>query len=361
MQRMITKVLNAWGFKLLILFIFTAGIGIRLFDLTDPPLDFHPARQIHSALMARGIYAKLGGAVPEQQQTQMIIMGITEGVIEPPINEYLVAYTYLLFDHDYLWIARLFGIFFWTVGGIALLLLIKHLIGPAGSAAALALYMFLPYGVHASRSFQPEPLMICLILLSLLALVRWHHNQSWKMTLITGLLLGLTVLSKLIVVFYLGMVLLVFAVLVTGFLDSLKNLKFILIIFLTVLPTVAFLIDGLYISGYLQNNTALRFFPQYFTDIGFYLRWLRQIDQTIGIGLFSLILACLIISKSKLQRVLTGGLLIGYFLSGFVFSYHISTHDYYHVLLIPIAAMAIAPAVNDVYSWLKNNHLTLSR
>lgn len=44
--------------KLLILAIFAAGIGIRLYDLTDPPLDFHPARQIHSALMARGIYAK---------------------------------------------------------------------------------------------------------------------------------------------------------------------------------------------------------------------------------------------------------------------------------------------------------------
>ncbi len=35
------------------------GLGIRLLDLTDPPLDIHPTRQLHSALMARGMYYRV--------------------------------------------------------------------------------------------------------------------------------------------------------------------------------------------------------------------------------------------------------------------------------------------------------------
>ena len=32
------------------------GLGIRLYDLTDAPLDFHPTRQLRGALIAPGIY-----------------------------------------------------------------------------------------------------------------------------------------------------------------------------------------------------------------------------------------------------------------------------------------------------------------
>jgi len=338
-------------YKLLILAIFAAGIGIRLYDLTDPPLDFHPARQIHSALMARGIYAKMGGTVPEQQQSQMIIMGITEGIIEPPINEYLVAYTYRLFNQDSLWIARLYGIFFWTIGGAALWLLSRRLSFNIGSIAALTIYMLLPYGIYASRSFQPEPLMICLILLALLAFEHWHRTASWKMTVFTGLLLGLAVLSKQIVFFYLGGVLLVYALYQKGFHSALRDRKFLVIILLTVLPSALYLLDGFYVSGYLQNNTALRFFPEFYAQISFYLRWLRQIDQTVRISLLVLSLTCLILAKNQLVSMMSGGLVAGYLVSGFIFSYHISTHDYYHIVLIPAAALAIAPAVEKAHRW----------
>ncbi len=351
MQSIKHQAVSATLQKLLILAIFAAGIGIRLYDLTDPPLDFHPARQIHSALMARGIYAKMGGAVPVEQQSQMIIMGITEGIIEPPINEYLVAYTYRLFNRDELWIARLYGIFFWTAGGIALLLLSRRLSGPIGSVAALTIYMLLPYGVYASRSFQPEPLMICLILLSLLAFEHWHRTPSWKITVFTGLLLGLAVLSKQIVLFYLGVVLLGYAAFQNGLFSSLRDRKFIAILILMVLPSVIYMVDGLFITGYLKNNTALRFFPEFYTQISFYLRWLRQIDQTVGIGLLVLSLTCLIFAKNQLVSLLSGGLVAGYVVSGFIFSYHISTHDYYHIVLIPAAALAIAPAFEKAYRW----------
>ncbi|MEJ5225677.1 MAG: hypothetical protein WHV44_14560, partial [Anaerolineales bacterium] len=42
--------------RLVVLAALAAGLVIRLFDLSDPPLDFHPTRQFFSALKARGMY-----------------------------------------------------------------------------------------------------------------------------------------------------------------------------------------------------------------------------------------------------------------------------------------------------------------
>ena len=35
--------------------LFVAGFAIRMYDLTDPPLDFHPTRQLLSAIKARAL------------------------------------------------------------------------------------------------------------------------------------------------------------------------------------------------------------------------------------------------------------------------------------------------------------------
>ena len=37
-------------------FLFGIALAIRLYDLTDLPLDFHPTRQLVSIIKARGIY-----------------------------------------------------------------------------------------------------------------------------------------------------------------------------------------------------------------------------------------------------------------------------------------------------------------
>ena len=39
--------------------LFALGLAIRLYDLTDPPLDFNPTRQLRGAIMARGYYYEM--------------------------------------------------------------------------------------------------------------------------------------------------------------------------------------------------------------------------------------------------------------------------------------------------------------
>ena len=38
------------------------GFGIRMYHLKDPPLDFHPTRQLRSALISRSVYYQLNPA-----------------------------------------------------------------------------------------------------------------------------------------------------------------------------------------------------------------------------------------------------------------------------------------------------------
>ncbi len=332
---------DTWMVTLLVLLVFAAGLAIRLFDLDDPPLDFHPARQIHSALISRGYFAKWGGTVPVEQQSQMIIMGVTEGLLEPPIMEFLTAYTYKAIDQANLVVPRLYAIFFWMLGGYFLWLLSSRLLSRLSGALAVGIYLLLPYSIHISRSFQPEPLFICLILAAVWAFIRWHEQPTWPHTILAGLLFGLAIYSKQIVLFYGFGLLFAHAIAELGLGKSFKNPKFIVIAVLALLPLSIYMLRGL-ADGSMTGNTALRFFPQLWFQPAFYVRWLRQIQGVIGLGTFVLALSGMVLSRQRLLRVLTIGLLGGYVLSGFGLSYHISTHDYYHVLMIPLAALGLA-------------------
>src|SRR5688572_31626965 len=100
-----------------LLIIFVLGIGIRLYDLMDLPLDFHPTRQLLSALKARGMYYSTLTDIPAEQKTFAIQQWKIRAAIEPEIIENIVAFTYR-FTGEGLWIARIYSSIFWLVGAI---------------------------------------------------------------------------------------------------------------------------------------------------------------------------------------------------------------------------------------------------
>ena len=144
--------------------IFTLGLGIRLYDLTDPPLDFHSTRQLRSAIIARSLYYR---SLPEpedpreQRIRDLAISQYTPGaLIEPLVFESVVAFTYRVIGSDPIWVARIYSSIFWIIGGIALYFLTSAMTNADGGVLAVAYYLFLPFGIIASRSFQPDPLMV---------------------------------------------------------------------------------------------------------------------------------------------------------------------------------------------------------
>src|SRR5690606_36976793 len=68
---------------------------------------------------------------------------------------------------------------------------------------ALSFYLILPWGVLATRTFQPDPWMVMWILLAAYALYRWAESQAlaWSWTALAGLFSGLAILIKAYAVF----------------------------------------------------------------------------------------------------------------------------------------------------------------
>jgi hypothetical protein len=111
---------------------------------------------------------------------------------------------------------------------------------------------------------------------------------------------------------------------------------------LGVLPGAAYTIYGVFIAGYLTQQFGGRFIPALFLSPSYYLSWVGMMNNVIGgFGLMLALLGILFVEKENRRLLL--GLWAGYALFGIYFNYHISSHDYYSLPLIPIVAISIAP------------------
>jgi hypothetical protein len=86
--------------------LFGVALAIRLYDITDLPLDFHPTRQLFSAVKARGMYYETLPDVPEWQREFAVQQWKAKVTIEPEILERLAASIYR-YTGEQLWIPRL--------------------------------------------------------------------------------------------------------------------------------------------------------------------------------------------------------------------------------------------------------------
>src|SRR5215216_1638887 len=185
-----------------LLILFSTALAIRLYDLTDLPLDINPTRQLLSVIKARALYFQ---TQPDGVSTAHLEMGIRQAKlkaqVEPVIFERLVAYTYR-FTEEKLWIARIYSSLFWLVGGIFLFLLVRDLVSFDAAIASTAYYLFFPYAIFASRTFQPDPLMVMLILSFWWTFSRWMQFPSWTNALLAGLVGGLAIFIKFPAAFF---------------------------------------------------------------------------------------------------------------------------------------------------------------
>lgn len=345
--------------RLVIALTAAAGLAIRLYDLTDPPLDFHPARQFHSAIIARGYFEQMRPERSGYEHDRAILLGASEPLIEPPVMEWLAAQGYRLAGQDALWIPRLYAILFWMLGALPLYCLARRLSGRVGALAALAYYLFLPYAVIASRSFQPDPLMVCLILYAVWAFQRWLESPRWQRAVLAGALAGLAILIKQVAVFFLLGTFAGMLIAQWGPWWAVRSKQAWTIALLSAVPVLLYNIYGVWIDGFLLGQYSLRFFPQLWTDPAYYLNWIRQIDLSAGLPAFLLALCGW---AFVLRRTLGWGLagwLGGYLVYGFVFAHHISTHDYYQLPILPFVALGFAPLADLL--WREANVLSYRR
>ena len=339
-----------------ILVIFIAGLLIRLYDMTDAPLDFHPTRQLHSALMSRGMYYAVGGGEndPAWRRDVSIDQWKLEGVVEPPILEWLVAFVYRMVGSAQLWVPRLFAILFWMIAALGIWLVSRKIIDDYGALVAVAFFLFYPYGIIASRSFQPETLLVALLVFSAGSALQWHSKRSWEWAVVAGILAGMAVLIKTVAIFFLAGMWLCVLLSENPLKKIFQNPQVWLIALLSVFPYLCFLLyTRLAIPGY-AGQFNLRFFPQLWTQVGFYLRWLQTLRQAVGLEWLILGLFGVWLIEEAHIRWMWLGLWLGYLLLGFVLSYHISTHDYYHLPTYLMVSVGLGSLANRLIRSLKN-------
>lgn len=333
--------------SLALILLLVLGLGIRLYDLTDPPLDFHSTRQMLSLQKARGMYYETRADVPAEQKKFAIQQWRFAAAVEPEFFERIVARTYQ-FTGEYTWIARIYSSVFWVGAAFFLFLLARELTSANAALASVAFYLFLPYGVGASRAFQPDPLTVALMVVFWWAIFRWAKEpDSFKWAIVAGLFGGFAIFVKLVAAFFvvaggLG------AILGRETLpQTLRRPQLYLMAVLGALPGAAYIVYGLW-SGYLGQQFGGRFMPALFLSPAYYLGWMGMLNLVAGGAPLALALLGVYLARERSAFRFLLGLWIGYFVFGLYFNYHISTHDYYSLPLIPILALSLAPLFDSL-------------
>lgn len=323
------------------------GFGLRMVDLTDPPLDFHPTRQFRGAVVARSLYYQFAPSSDPFIQQQAVSLRHSVSDLEPPILESVVAFVYLLAGGEHLWLSRVVTSLLWVLAAVPLYALARRFTAPAAALLAVAYYLFLPFGVIASRSFQPDPLMVALMIVCMFAAYRWSETHWWSWALAAAVSGGFAILVKAFAAYY---VLGVLAALVLYSLRpraALRDKQVWVMATITILPAALFYLlgAGATSSGYVQN-WIVALLPLAL-DPAFYVQWANMLTSLLGTARLAAAFSGVLIAELRARWMLVGAW-AGYAVYGVTLPHQTTTHNYYHLFLVPLAALSLAPLLNII-------------
>jgi 4-amino-4-deoxy-L-arabinose transferase-like glycosyltransferase len=315
---------------------------VRLYGIASPPLDFHPVRQYLSALIARRYYDELRSVDPSAED-KTAGEWVDVNFREPPIIEGVSAVLYLAAGGEQLWLPRLFSAIVWVLGGLVVYQLAGDLFNHDAGLISAAAFLFLPYGIAASRSIQPDPMMVVLLLVAvwLLAATPDRPLPWWKI-LAAGAAAALSILIKPYAALMIFGAVLALR-LSQGGIRSLIEPRVMVFAALSILPAAGYYGYGLMALPDLRGQLSLRFVPALLTQKVFWDGWFQMIGRATGYAPFVIALLSFPILRDRRPLAVLLGLWLGYILYGLMFTYNVYTHDYYHLPLVAIVALTIGP------------------
>ena len=333
--------------------LFLIAIPFRLHHIKEPSGILLVDREYRAALISRAYYFETANSIPEWRKRVASVSKEREGPLEPPIIELLVASFYRTVNGEHLWIARVLSSAFWLIGGAFLYLIARKVSSVEAALLATAYYLFVPLGIRASRSFQPDTLMVMMYLFSLWIILR-HCDQPSRTRLLTAAAVtGLSLLIRPLVLFTLIGAFLSLAIYREGWRRTITSTHCWLFVILSFVPVAAYYGGFGVVAGFLHWKVETSFMPHLFWSQVYWREWLLLAASEVG---YTPLLAALIglsLVSSGIQKALLAGLWIGYFVFGLVFNFHIHTHGYYHLQLIPIVALSFGSVVTSLVTQLK--------
>ena len=345
---------NSRSLALAVLAIVIAGVALaaRWNHVNASPFDVAEARQLQDATLARGYYVLHLSAAPDWQRRVMRARLREAQPIELPILPYAAAISFRLAGGEHLWIPRLLSSLFWILGALFLYLLARRFTHGWAALLGVAVYLFLPFPLVASTSFQPDPLMVMLIVASILATVR-HHERPTRQRL--GVALAVSAAGVFIKpgipAFFTLPTFAALAIARSGTRRAFASPSFYLFPVLSLLPAVVLYVYGAIAGSFLQGKIQESVNPHLLLESIFWHGWLDMIRTVLRAPLLGdrsallvLVVAAsgVLLARTKAQRAVLLALWGGYVLFGLTIDNYVSTHDYYSLPLVPIAALSLA-------------------
>ena len=337
--------LRPYGAEILLGLLLLSGSALRMVDLTDPPLDFHPTRQFRGAVVARSIYYQLSPSGDPYIQQQAVSLRNSVSDLEPPILESIVALAYLVSGGETLWVARILTSLFWVLAAIPLYALARRFTAPAAALLCVAYYLFLPFGVLASRSFQPDPFMVAWLILAMYATYRWAETRLWTWALLAAASGGLAILIKAFAAYFVLGILAGVVLFALGLRRALRDRQVWAMAAVCIVPPALFYLlnAGSTSGGYIQN-WIVALLPLAFQP-SFYVLWVNMLAELLGVASLVAAFSGVLIAELRPRWLLLGAW-VGYAVYGVTLPHQTTTHSYYHLFLVPLAALSIAPILH---------------
>ena len=316
-------------------------------------------REYNSAIFAHAFYVSGNNNVEQWRKDIAFATRDQHPMLEPPVTEYLVSIIYRIVGREEIWYSRYLTSLFWLVGGLFLYKIVRALSSVDAAMIAVGYYLFVPWGIIISRSFQPDALMMMMYLLSLYVMVLYFEKPSYKSLALAGILTGITLLLRPLVLFTLYGGFVAMSIHKKGERKNFIDNQFIAFGLLSLIFPLAFYGYGIYIAGFLQGQAELSFRPYLLSHLEFWRGWLHLGVMVAGLSFLIFAILGYFTLHNRLTRFLIAGLTIGYLIFGLFFTFHVHTHPYYHIQLFPIIAICAAPflaAIMNSYRRLVGNN-----
>jgi hypothetical protein len=314
----------------------TVGLLIRLPGLADPPLDFHPTRQYRAAIIARGYSLDLLGGLSEAERQAAEAAVRAQVRIEPPVMERLASWVYHIIGREDLAWGRALAVIAWSLGGLATFWLAAQVLAAPAALVSVAVWMFLPFAIRASQSFQPDPLMTALVVFTLAAGLKYRRGRTIGRGVVFGCALAAALAVKAMSVFFTGPAIL--ALLLFGNGSVRGKAQALGITILASIPAAWYYTTLPLATDYGPFFQLLRQ-PQFWRD------WAMILGRVVSWPLLIAAVVGTLVARGEVRRLLLA-LFAGYVAFGIVFTGHIHTHDYYSLPLVPVVALGVGALID---------------
>lgn len=328
----------------LVLVVLGTALGVRLHEIDQPFVTFRAIRHYRSAIIARDFYYHMTSGIPQKIVEVADANRKIQQAGEPPLMEWVACLTYELLGHENVAFPRSYAALAWVLGAIPLYFLALRVGSIRGALVACALYLFLPYGIVASRNFQPDALMTLISLCALLAMVRYHEQPEGEGRFAVIALVGLALLIKPMSLF-LTVPVLIGLYLVRGKTPRRPG-ALIITIGLCFIPALIYYGYGAVFGNFVRDQMHMRFVPHLLFTSFFWSGLLTQIRRVFTLPFWLIGLLGIVLSPRPTGRVLLAWLWIGWAAFAVAFTYHMPTHDYYHWPYIAAVALGVGAVIS---------------